>query len=71
MKYKIAEVNPVKLHGRFTVYYDENAKVNPYYLYHEWNDPRHHKKLVQRYADLFSCSCVIHQYIGEHNEESR
>lgn len=59
-----------------TVYYDEKAKVNPYrvmverYVLTEYG-LKHQKKLIDRYADLNSCACVMAQYAKDHNEEGR
>ena len=74
--YKIAEVNPKKLNGRFVVYYDDKTNVNPYRIYHEWNELgpagiRKRKKQIQRYQNLFSCSCVIHGFLQQNDEDSR
>lgn len=73
--YKIGEINPIKLQGKFVIYYNDKS-VNPYRLYHEWNEPgpngiRRRRRQIQRYGNLFSCSCVIHGFLQQNDEESR
>ena len=74
--YKIAEINPIKLQGKFVIYYDDKTDVNPYRLYREWNELgpyglRKRKKQIEKYANLFSCSCVIHEFIQRNDEDGR
>lgn len=68
--HKIAFINPVKGHN-VTVYYDDKAKVNPYRIYQEWHDRGKHKKQIERYANLYSCTCWINDYIRNRDEEKR
>ena len=73
--YKIAEVNPVKLQGMLTVYYDEGKK-NPYRLFREWNEPgpygvRKRRKQLVRYANLLSCRGGVGGGGGGDDEDGR
>lgn len=52
-----------------TIYYDKKATVNPYRVYIEWYDGTRHKKLLAKYADLFSCGCMVQRYTEMYNEE--
>ena len=74
--YKIGELNPVKIQGKMVIYYDDKADMNPYRLYREWYElgpygTRKRKKQLARYGNLFSCSCVIHNFIQNNDEEVR
>ena len=56
----------------FEIYYDEKAKTNPYRLYNKyWKTDRWHRKLIEKYADLYSCTIWLNNYVANHNEESR
>lgn len=55
----------------FVLYYDESAKYNPYRLYQKWYDAGWHKKLIEKYADLYSCTIWINNFVAQHNEERR
>lgn len=63
--------------GNLVVYYDEKAKINPYRIYmetyyidkHEY--PTKHRKLIERYANLASCTAHIHNFTIQHDEEKR
>lgn len=70
---KIGSVKPAKA-PEMTIYYDEKEKYNRYKVYIEWwsaPGPTHHRKLVNKFADLGSCVCTMKDYIIQHNEESR
>lgn len=64
--------------GTFVIKYDEKARNNPYCVYVEgyYKDDEHtyptkHTKLLARYANLGSCTYVIHNYVSRHDEERR
>lgn len=65
---KIGELNA--LAGSFVICYDE-TKYNHYKLYKKWYDNGWHKKLIDSYADLASCTWAIHDFVWQHNEEER
>lgn len=65
---KIGELNA--LAGSFVIYYDE-ADRNHYKLYQKWYDRGWHRKLIEKYADLFSCIIWINNFIQMHNEDGR
>lgn len=72
---KIGEIKPYGV-AKMTVYYDKKAKQNPYKVYTEWSGYtlkgyREQKRMVEKYADLYSCVAVMAQYAMEHNEEGR
>ena len=58
-----------------TIYYDDKAKTNPFRLYAEYYDigkydyPTKHKKLIQKYGDLASCTAHIHNFVMKNNVE--
>lgn len=64
--------------GTLAIYYDEKAKVNPYRVYKEWKDlhptygwVQKHKTLLVRYANLYSCTIFINDWVKDHDEEYR
>lgn len=64
--------------GTLAIYYDEKARVNPYRVYREWKDlhptegyVQKHKMLIQKYANLFSCTILINDWVRQHDEEDR
>jgi len=65
---KIGELNALAAH--FVIYYD-NADRNHYKIYQKWWNQGWHKKLIEKYADLFSCTVWINNYISQHNEDGR
>ena len=65
---KIGELNT--LSGWFIICYDE-ADRNHYKLYQKWYNNGWHRKLIVKYADLFSCTIWINEYIKNHNEDGR
>ena len=78
---KIAEVHP---YGKpvMAVYYFPEKQGNRYGVYKEWTeyfDPKEygmirsakHKRLVARYANLYSCMAVMAEYIRNNDEEKR
>lgn len=73
---KIAEIHPAGVPA-MVVYYDNEVKVNPYRVYHEWYEYipgegcRERVKQVVRYADLYSCAYAMADYARQHNEEGR
>ena len=72
---KIASISPKGV-PHMVVYYDKEAKQNPYRVYLEWCEAGEHgnrqrKKQIMRYADLGSCGALIAQYAIRHNEEGR
>jgi predicted ATP-grasp superfamily ATP-dependent carboligase len=72
---KIGFVSPKGL-PTLCIYYDDKAKKNPYRVYQEWKEIgpyglRSRRKLVEQYADLFSCAYVILNYCRKNNEEKR
>lgn len=75
MMKKIAEIHPYR-GGKMIVCYDNKTNTNPYRVYLVWYSPsplglREHKKLVNRYADLYSCALLMADHAREHNEEGR
>lgn len=57
---------------KWVIYYDEGAEFNRYRLYIEWREGQHcHKRLVEKYANLASCTDHIATYIRNHDEEER
>lgn len=66
---KIGELNA--LAGSFIICYDEKEAHNHYKIYHKWYNQGWHKMLVEKYGDLYSCSCWIHNWISQHNEDGR
>ena len=71
MKKKIGFINAGE--ETLTVYYDDKAKNNPYRLYLEFygQDGRHHRKLLQKYANLHSCGIMLERFTFSRNEERR
>jgi len=57
---KIGELKTPGIH--FVIYCDENAKVNPYRIYRKYWDNGWKKRLLEKYADLYSCTCYICGY---------
>lgn len=55
----------------FEIHYDDKVKTNPYKLYEKYWDHGWHKRLLNKYADLASCTWHLHDYTMQHNEESR
>jgi hypothetical protein len=55
----------------FEILYDDKAKTNPYKVYNKYWDHGWHKRLLNKYADLASCTAYINNYVMEHNEEER
>ena len=66
---KIGELNA--LAGSFVIYYDEADKNNHYKLYKKWYNGGWHRHLIEKYADLFSCTSWVNEFIEYHNEEGR
>ena len=66
---KIGELNA--LAGSFVIYYDECDRFNHYKLYKKWYDRGWHRKLIEKYGDLYSCTIWINEFIMNHNEERR
>ena len=66
---KIGDLNAMAAH--FEIYYDEKAKYNPYKIYNKWYYKGWHKQLIEKYADLFSCTEWINNFIRNHNEDGR
>lgn len=66
---KIGELNALK--GHFVLYYDSNEAHNHYKIYLKWYDTGWHRKLIEKYADLFSCTMWISNYIAKNNEDGR
>ncbi len=68
--YKIGELKAKGAH--FVLYYDQNAIFNPYKIYNQYFlNGRKRRKLLQRYANLFSCTIYINDYVRCHDEEDR
>ena len=72
---KIGELSP-KNAPTITIYYDDKAKLNPYRVYKVWNElavygVRTRRKMIAKYADLYSCAFVLLGYAKEYNEEGR
>ena len=73
---KIAEIHPAGVPAMI-VYYDGQAKTNPYRVYQEWFEYipdagcRKRTKQVDRYSDLYSCAWEMAKYTHQHNEEGR
>lgn len=65
---KIGELNA--LAGHFIICYDE-ADRNHYKIYHKWYNNGWHRKLIEKYADLYSCTQRISNYCKDHNENER
>lgn len=55
----------------FEICYDEKAKHNPYRIYRKYWQSGWHKKLEEKYADLYSCTIWLNEYVKTHNEETR
>ena len=58
------------------IYYDSKDEHNPYKVVSEWNELttagiRRRRRMVAKYADLFSCVVQLYQYTMAHNEERR
>ena len=73
--FKIAEIKPKGV-AKMVVYYDRHADRNPYRVYLEWKEQTPHglanrRKMINRYADLFSEAAEMNQYAFQHNEERR
>lgn len=69
---KIGELITKKV--RFEVYYDDKARFNPYRVYQRyWSVSTHtwHRKMLDKYADLYSCTILINEYVKDNNEEER
>lgn len=66
---KIGELNA--LAGSFLIYYDSTEAHNHYKIYNKWYNNGWHKMLVEKYADLFSCTAWINDFISRHNEDGR
>lgn len=58
---KMGFVAPKGRH-RMSIYYDEKEKYNHYKVYMEWQDSKRHKRLVEKYADLYSAVLRIASY---------
>ena len=67
--YKMGELNTRA--GRFVIYYDNAARVNPYRIYKKWWNGGWHRELVEKYADLYSCTIYINDFVRDHNEDRR
>lgn len=65
---KIGELNA--LAGLFVLYYDPEDR-NHYKLYKKWYDKGWHKKLIEKYANLSSCTDYIANFIYRHDEDKR
>lgn len=66
---KIGELNTTSIH--FVIYYDERDKYNHYKIYKKYWDNGWHRKLLDKYADLYSVTWLINEYVSKHNEEDR
>ena len=62
--------------GTLSIFYDEKDRYNPYKVCRTWSDRhpetgklRHHRMMVQKYGDLFSCTILINDWVKNHNED--
>lgn len=56
----------------FVLYYDEKDRHhNHYKLYQRWYSQGWHRKLIEAYGDLYSCTIWINDYVSRHNEDNR
>jgi hypothetical protein len=72
---KIGFIQPKGL-AAMVIYYDSNAKNNPYRVVSEWNELttagiRKRRRIIAKYADLASCGIQLYHYTMAHNEEGR
>ena len=71
--YKIGELNALAC--TFEIIYDVTGP-NHYRLYRRWNEIGpyglvRHRRLIEKYADLFSVTIWINEFIKNHNEDRR
>lgn len=62
--------------NNIVIYYDDKAEHNPYRIYeiyYRWTEYgyRKSKKMLEKYADLHSCTEWLNRYAWVHNEERR
>ena len=69
MTLKIGELDTIV--GLFVIIYDSADKYNHYKIYQKWYDKGWHRKLVEKYADLYSCTNWINNFVACHNEDRR
>ena len=51
------------------LYYDDKAKSNPYRIYKKYWDNGWHKKLIEKYENLASCTWWIAHFIQDHDQD--
>lgn len=61
-KRKIGELQTPAYH--YEVFCDP-YDINPYKVYRKWYDQGWHRKLITKYADLFSVTCLVNQLVKE------
>lgn len=67
---KIGELNTRA--AWFVLYYDDSDKHgNRYKIYQKWYEHGWHKKKVEAYGDLWSCTIWVNEFVSKHNEETR
>lgn len=63
---KIGELNAGT--KTFVLYYDTKSEYNRFRLYEKyWENYGTHRKLIEKYADLFSVTNYINEYVRENN----
>lgn len=70
---KSAKIGSLRLQNgeTITIHYTSD-KVNPYWIYREWNDIGQHgiihrRRIAVKYADLLSCTDWVQRYVHRNN----